>query len=70
MRQSKCPACGCEKFYVKNPDDEYDIYEFECRDGEACFDEDPDGDECPEIDPGTETFCHACAWHDKFGKLK
>jgi hypothetical protein len=70
MSQSKCPVCGCEKFYVKNPDDEYDIYEFECRDGTVCFEEDLDGDECPEIDAGTETFCNTCAWHDKFEKLK
>jgi hypothetical protein len=70
MSQSKCPVCGCEKFYVKNPDDEYDIYEFECRDGKVCFEEDLDEDECPEIDTGTETFCNTCAWHDKFEKLK
>jgi predicted nucleic acid-binding Zn ribbon protein len=31
MTQSKCPVCNCEKFHVKNPDDEYDVYEFECR---------------------------------------
>ena len=29
MAQSKCPVCNCGKFYVKNPDDEYDIYEFD-----------------------------------------
>lgn len=21
MTQSKCPACGCEQFYVKDPDE-------------------------------------------------
>ena len=27
----KCPQCGCEKFYVKDPDDEYETYEFAWR---------------------------------------
>ena len=49
MAQSKCPVCNCKQFYVKNPDDEYDIYEFECSDGEVCFDDDLDDDECPVI---------------------
>lgn len=70
MAQSKCPTCGCKQFYIKNPVDGYDIYEFECRDGEVCFDEELDADECPEVTDGTETFCSACAWHDKFDKLK
>ena len=38
----KCPKCGCEKFYIKDPDDEYETYEFEGRDGEICFDPDVD----------------------------
>ncbi|MBR9979974.1 MAG: hypothetical protein KFF50_03000 [Desulfatitalea sp.] len=70
MAESKCPQCGCRRFYVKNPDDAYDIYEFECRNGEVCFDEGVDGDSCPEISDGTETFCNKCAWHDQFSKIK
>jgi hypothetical protein len=70
MTQSKCPVCACKKFYVKNPDDEYDIHEFEYKDGEICFEEDLDEDECPVIEDGTETYCNACAWHDTFAKIK
>jgi hypothetical protein len=70
MARSKCPVCGCEKFHVKNPDDEYDIYEFECRDGEVCFEADMENDDCPTIDDGTETYCNKCAWHDKLDKIK
>ena len=33
----KCPICGCEKFYLKDPDDEYETYEFELSDGEVAF---------------------------------
>lgn len=70
MTKKKCPVCGCEKFHVKNPDDEYDIYEFECKDGEICFD--PDIEECdqPQVLDETHTYCDSCAWHDRFDKLK
>ena len=29
----KCPLCGCVSFYVKDPDDAYETYEFDWRDG-------------------------------------
>jgi hypothetical protein len=67
MTQTKCPVCGCIKFYVKNPDDEYDLIEFECRDGDVHTEADMDGGK---IDENTETFCNACSWHDRFGKIK
>lgn len=70
MADAKCPLCGCRRFYVKHPDDVYDIYEFECRDGEVCFDAEMDLENCPEINDGTEAFCNACAWHDKFGTIR
>ena len=40
------------QFYVKNPEDEYDIYEFECWDCEVCFEEVLDADEYPEVKVG------------------
>jgi hypothetical protein len=70
MQQSKCPICSCKEFHVKNPDDAYEIYAFEYRDGKICFDPGVDSSGCPQIDDGTETFCNACAWHDKFSKIK
>ena len=66
----KCPKCGCEKFYVKDPDDEYEIYEFECPDGEICFDPDVDESLAPVVKKETETYCNKCTWHDKFEKLQ
>ncbi len=56
-------------FYVKDPHDEYELYEFECKDGKICFDSDVDESETPEIESGTETYCTKCAWHDKFNEL-
>ena len=70
MTQSKCPACGCEQFYVKDPDDAYDTFEFECRDGQACFAGDLDSDACPAVSDDTEVYCNACAWHDRFFTIK
>lgn len=70
MTQSKCPACGCEQFYVKDPDDEYNTFEFECQDGQVCFSGNLDSDACPEVSDDTEVFCNACAWHDQFFKIK
>jgi hypothetical protein len=70
MAESKCPVCGCKKFHVKNPDDDYDVYEFECRDGEIYFEEDLEDGDCPPVSDATETFCNACAWHDKLNKIK
>jgi len=55
---------------VKDPDDEYETYLFECRDGAICFEANLNADECPDINDVTETFCNGCAWHDKFHKIK
>ena len=70
MTYGKCPVCGNKKFYVKNPDDEYDIYVFECRDGTICFEEPMADEDGPEISEDTETYCDTCAWHDRFDRLK
>ena len=62
----KCPTCGCVNFYVKDPDDEFETYEFELRDGAVVF-------QCESTDAlndDTETYCSNCAWHGQFAKLK
>jgi len=65
-----CPTCGCEEFYVKDEDDEYDTYEFTCSEGEAVFSEEIDAEGAPQVENDTEAFCNRCAWHGKFGTLK
>lgn len=70
MTQSKSPVCGCEQFYVKDPDDEFEVYEFECRQGEICFDEATDPGQCPEVDDRTEIFCNAYAWHGMLENIR
>ena len=62
----KCPYCGCERFYCKDADDPYEIYEFCYEGGRAVFDE---PDECPDIMDDTEIYCNQCAWHGKEKEL-
>jgi len=35
--EMKCPFCGCQSFYLKDPDDEYETYEFDLEKGEVNF---------------------------------
>ncbi len=65
-----CPFCGCESFYVKDPDDEYETYEFDLKDHEAVFTEAAEEPEAPQIGDTTETYCSKCAWHGKFQELR
>ena len=61
----KCPKCGSQRFFVKDPEDEYDTHEFDLETGQPVFVEEPQ-----EIQPETETYCCRCSWHDLFKKLQ
>jgi hypothetical protein len=63
-----CPFCGCEHFYVKNPDDEYDTCEFDFKDGEIVLTREAD-DFKPEFTDTTVSYCNNCAWHGKLEEL-
>jgi hypothetical protein len=63
----RCPDCGCEEFYCKDPDDQYEVYQFGFEEGRVVSLE-PDG-EIPEIDSETEMYCNMCAWHGKQRQL-
>ncbi len=65
----KCPVCGCQGFYVKDPDDEFETYEFTLGDGGISFESGTDAAEAPALEDGTETFCNKCSWHGKLGEL-
>ena len=56
----KCPDCGAQEFYVKDPEDQYNITEFDLKKGVVNY----------TTDDETETYCDRCAWHDKFRVLK
>jgi hypothetical protein len=70
VKTMACPLCGCDHFYVKNLEDEYEAFEFDVRNGEIVFtSEDAEG-ECPEIKDDTEAYCDNCAWHGKWKEIK
>ena len=66
----ECPLCGCEEFYVKNPEDEFETFEFSVASGGVRFSADAEDAAAPEVQEATETFCNRCSWHGKFQELK
>jgi len=35
MSKSKCPSCGSQTFYVRDPDYRYEIFEFDLQEGKG-----------------------------------
>lgn len=69
MKTGKCPDCGCRRFYIKDIEDQFTIYEFDLEEsGKVVFEEEPDS-ETGELQEETEVYCDRCAWHDKFKSL-
>ena len=69
MTQMKCPACGSQSFYTKDPEDQYNIFEFGLKDGEIIFHAEETKSNPLDVVEETETFCKRCAWNDKFKML-
>jgi hypothetical protein len=65
-----CPLCGSKSFYVKDPNDEYEVYPFDLDGDSPVFSGDVDDSECPAIDSKTRTFCSKCAWNGRFEELR
>jgi hypothetical protein len=70
MAAMKCPDCGSQGFYIKDPEDQYNISEFDVQEGEIVFTSGEEASTNLEVGDDTETFCDRCAWHDKFKTLK
>ncbi len=71
MSERKCPYCGSQNFYVKDPEDQYEIYEFALQGGNIQFKPgEEETSQPPEIGAETETYCGTCSWHGKFNTLK
>ena len=66
----KCPVCGCQNFFVKDPDDEFETYEFQFREGSVEFGSEEDMSLSFIVQDDTETFCDKCSWHGKLKELK
>lgn len=69
MATMKCPDCGSQGFFVKDPEDQYNMSEFDVLDGEIVFTSVETASANLEVGDDTETFCNRCAWHDKFKAL-
>ncbi len=70
MADVKCPFCGSQDFFLKDPEDAYETYEFQTSGAEVTFQGQGDLSELPELTDDSETFCSSCAWHGKFQELK
>jgi hypothetical protein len=66
----ECPICGCQEFFVKDPEDEFETYEFSVASGAVRFSADVENESAPEVQEASETFCNKCAWHGKFQELR
>lgn len=70
MAPNKCPDCGSQGFYVKDPEDQYNISEFDLNDEQIIY-KNVETDATPlEVTDDTEIFCDRCAWHDRFNTMK
>jgi hypothetical protein len=66
----ECPICGCQEFFVKDPEDEFETYEFSVASGAVRFSAEAGDAPATEVKDVTETFCNKCAWHGKFQELR
>jgi hypothetical protein len=70
MADKQCPLCGSIRFYVRDPEDEFETIEFDIENGCPHFDPDRKDDENPEIDEESPIYCDRCTWHGPLGNLK
>lgn len=70
MAPMKCPDCGCQRFYVKDPEDEFNLFEFDLIDEKIVPIDEENRANALEVQENTETYCDKCAWHDKYKTLK
>ncbi len=63
-----CPMCKSEKFYVKDPEDQYEVYEFTLKNGNPVF-EDTKPEFISSQGHDYEVYCNTCVWHGKINEL-
>jgi hypothetical protein len=70
MDEGRCPICASQKFYVKDAEDEFEIYDFEFKDGRIVFAEGVEVALAPSVTEDTAAYCSRCSWHGAVGGLK
>jgi hypothetical protein len=66
----KCPFCGYQKFYLKNPEDDYETFGFSCESDEICFDSEIEDSDVPDLKDDSHIFCDKCTWKGKYDEIK
>mgnify|MGYP006278015491 CR=1 FL=1 len=56
-----CPLCRSKTFFVRDPDDAYEITKFELTASGCVFEDERDPE--TELISGREIFCDRCSWH-------
>ena len=67
---NKCPACQSETFFLRDPDDEYEIFPFELVGDRIVFREREDPKSPPALKEETRIFCNRCAWNGRKTELE
>ncbi len=60
-----CPICKSDKFYVKDPSDPFETFEFKCLEGQIEFADTDIEAQAPPVSGDQEIYCQHCAWHGK-----
>ncbi len=70
MTQIQCPDCGANEFYVKDPQDKFNIFEFNLVEDKIVHLDVDTEEPIPNILDETHTYCQRCSWHGKFKILQ
>jgi hypothetical protein len=65
-----CPVCQSDAFYIKDPTDAFEVYEFKFQGGRIQFEEDDAKDSAPNMSENPEIYCQRCAWHGKISNVQ
>lgn len=65
-----CPICKSHAFYTKNPDDDYDTYEFTYENGRIQYEDDDAEADAPKMSENPEIYCQRCSWHGKISGVE
>jgi hypothetical protein len=65
-----CPICKSNDFYSKNPDDDYDVFEFTFENGQIQYEHEDAESDAPRMSENPEIYCQRCAWHGKISGVQ
>ncbi len=58
-----CPFCKSDQFYIKDNEDEWETYDFECKNGKIQFTDTAEAEQAEQIKPDRTVYCQRCAWN-------